>query len=138
MSVTPSVERSCSARSLPPWWPPWVAVPLSRRIIRPLRRVTDAARLVGRGDPTARAGHHDAPGELGELAQAFDDMAERLEANEAARRNVVTDLAHELRTPLTVLQGNCEEVIDGITAPTLEGFVAALARRRVAPATTRR
>lgn len=100
-----------------------VAVPLSRRIIRPLRRVTDAARLVGRGDPTARAGHHDAPGELGELARAFDDMAERLEANEAARRNVVTDLAHELRTPLTVLQGNCEEVIDGITAPTLEGFV---------------
>ncbi len=100
-----------------------VAVPLSRRIIRPLRRVTDAARLVGRGDPTARAGHHDAPGELGELARAFDDMGERLEANEAARRNVVTDLAHELRTPLTVLQGNCEEVIDGITPPTLERFV---------------
>ena len=100
-----------------------VAVPLSRRIIRPLRRVTDTAHLVGRGDPTARVGHHDAPGELGELARAFDDMADRLEANETARRNVVTDLAHELRTPLTILQGNCEEIIDGLAPPTLERFV---------------
>ena len=100
-----------------------VALPLSRRIIRPLRRVTDTAHLVGRGDPTARAGDHDAPGELGELARAFDDMADRLEANETARRNVVADLAHELRTPLTLLQGSCEEIIDGIAKPTLERFV---------------
>ena len=100
-----------------------VAVPLSRRIIRPLRRVTDTAHLVGLGDPSARVGHHDAPGELGELARAFDDMADRLEATDTARRNVVTDLAHELRTPLTILQGNCEEIIDGIAEPTLERFV---------------
>jgi len=100
-----------------------VAVPLSRRIIRPLRTVTDTARQVGRGDPTARVGHHDAPGELGELARAFDEMADRLEAIDTARRNVVADVAHELRTPLTVLQGNCEEIIDGIAEPTLERFV---------------
>ena len=50
-------------------------------------------------------------------------MADRLEANETARRNVVTDLAHELCTPLTILQGNCEEIIEGIAAPTLERFV---------------
>ena len=56
-----------------------VAVPLSGRIIRPLRRVTHTAHLVGRGDPTARVGHHDAPRELGELARAFDDMADRLQ-----------------------------------------------------------
>ena len=100
-----------------------VAVPLSRRIIRPLRTVTDTARQVGQGDATARVGHHDAPGELGELARAFDDMADRLEAIDTARRNVVTDVAHELRTPLTILQGNCEEIIDGIAEPTLERFV---------------
>ncbi len=100
-----------------------VAVPLSRRIIRPLQTVTQTARLVGDGDPTARVGHHDAPGELGDLARAFDDMADRIEATDTARRNVVTDLAHELRTPLTILQGSCEEIIDGIAAPTLERFV---------------
>jgi len=100
-----------------------VAIPLSRRIVRPLRRVTDAAHRLGEGDSTARVGNHDAPGEIGTLAATFDGMAERLTANETARRNITADVAHELRTPLTLLQGNCEEVIDGITEPTLERFV---------------
>ncbi len=100
-----------------------VAIPLSRRIVRPLRRVTDAANRLGDGDSTTRVGNHDAPGEIGILAATFDGMAERLNANETARRNLTADIAHELRTPLTLLQGNCEEVIDGITEPTLERFV---------------
>ena len=100
-----------------------VAVPLSRRIVRPLRRVTDAARRLGEGDSTARVGDHDAPGEIGALAATFDSMAERLTAHETVRRNLTADIAHELRTPLTILQGNYEEIIDGITEPTLERFV---------------
>ena len=100
-----------------------VAVPLARRIIRPLRRVTDAVRRLGEGDSTARVGDHDAPGEIGTLATTFDSMAERLSAHETVRRNLAADVAHELRTPLTLLQGNCEEIIDGITAPTLDRFV---------------
>lgn len=99
------------------------AVPLSRRIVRPLRRVTDAARKVGAGDPTARVGHHDDPGELGQLAGAFDEMADRLADTEVARRNLVADVAHELRTPLTLLQGSCEEVIDGMAEPSIDRFV---------------
>lgn len=99
------------------------AVPLSRRIVRPLRRVTDAARKVGEGDPTARVGHHDDPGELGQLAGAFDEMADRLADTEVARRNLVADVAHELRTPLTLLRGNCEEVLDGMAEPSLDRFV---------------
>lgn len=100
-----------------------VAVPLARRIIRPLRRVTDAARRLGEGDSTARVGDHDAPGEIGTLAATFDSMADRLTAYEIVRRNLTADVAHELRTPLTLLQGNCEEIIDGIIEPTLERFV---------------
>lgn len=100
-----------------------VAVPLARRIIRPLRRVTDAVRRLGEGDSTARVGNHDAPGEIGTLATTFDSMAERLTAYETVRRNLTADIAHELRTPLTLLQGNCEEIIDGVTEPTLDRFV---------------
>lgn len=100
-----------------------VAIPLVRRIIRPLRRVTDAVRRLGEGDSTARVGDHDAPGEIGTLATTFDSMAERLTAYETVRRNLTADIAHELRTPLTLLQGNCEEIIDGITEPTLDRFV---------------
>ncbi|MHB1128530.1 MAG: sensor histidine kinase [Ilumatobacteraceae bacterium] len=100
-----------------------VAILLARRIIRPLRRVTDAVRRLGEGDSTARVGDHDAPGEIGTLATTFDSMAERLTAHETVRRNLTADVAHELRTPLTLLQGNCEEIIDGITEPTLDRFV---------------
>ncbi len=100
-----------------------IAAPIALRIVRPLRRVTDAAQRLGDGDATARAGEHRAPGEIGTLNRTFDTMAERLQANEVARRNLAADVAHELRTPLTLLQGGCEEIIDGITEPTIEHFV---------------
>jgi two-component system sensor histidine kinase BaeS len=100
-----------------------VAVPIAVRIVRPLRRVTDAAQRLGDGDATARAGEHRAPGEIGTLNRTFDAMADRIQANEVARRNLAADVAHELRTPLTLLQGGCEEIIDGITEPSMEHFV---------------
>jgi two-component system sensor histidine kinase BaeS len=100
-----------------------VAAPIALRIVRPLRRVTDAAQRLGDGDATARAGEHRAPGEVGTLNRTFDEMADRLQANEVARRNLAADVAHELRTPLTLLQGSCEEIIDGITEPSVEHFV---------------
>jgi two-component system sensor histidine kinase BaeS len=100
-----------------------VAAPVALRIVRPLRRVTDAAQRLGDGDATARAGEHSAPGEIGTLNRTFDAMADRLQANDIARRNLAADVAHELRTPLTLLQGGCEEIIDGITEPSIEHFV---------------
>ena len=101
----------------------FIAAPIALRIVRPLRRVTDAAQRLGEGDAAARAGEHGAPGEIGTLNRTFDAMAERLQANDVARRNLAADVAHELRTPLTLLQGGCEEIIDGITEPTVEHFV---------------
>jgi two-component system sensor histidine kinase BaeS len=99
-----------------------VAVVLSRRIVRPLRSLTDTVHRFGGGDAGARAEAPDAPGEIGELARAFDTMADRLAAHEAARRHLAADIAHELRTPLTILQGNCEEIIDGIAPPSVDRF----------------
>ena len=100
-----------------------VAVPLAQRVVAPLSRITDTARRLGHGDHSARVEHHSATGELGILAATFDDMAERLDAHETIRRNLTADLAHELRTPLTLLQGSCEELIDGISPPGMARFV---------------
>ena len=100
-----------------------VSVPLARRVVRPLQGVSEAARRLGEGDASARAGGHDAPGEIGSLATTFDRMADRLQANDVARRNLAADVAHELRTPITLLQGGCEEIIDGVAEPTMEHFV---------------
>lgn len=97
-----------------------VAVFVSRRVTRPLVALTDAARRLEGGDRDARAGLVDAPGELGELASAFDQMAEALRREDELRRTLVADVAHELRTPATILRASCEEIVDGLADPTPE------------------
>ena len=86
----------------------------SRRIVAPVRRLSDAARRLGGGDRTSRVGDVGAPGELGELAVAFDTMAGQLQREDNLRRAVVADVAHELRTPLAVLQGEIEALNSGV------------------------
>jgi signal transduction histidine kinase len=41
-------------------------------------------------------------------------MSARLQADEASRKTLLTDITHELRTPLTVIQGNLEGLLDGV------------------------
>jgi signal transduction histidine kinase len=58
--------------------------------------------------------------EIGELAHAFNAMADGLTRLEQGRRRMVTDVAHELRTPLTNLRGYLEALQDGVAQPTPE------------------
>ena len=89
---------------------------VSRRIARPLRRISSAAQRFADGDRAARTDPRDAAAnwELGELARAFDATADNVVRSETARRHIAADVAHELRTPLTVLQAGLEEVRDGL------------------------
>lgn len=96
------------------------AVFVSRRVTQPLVALTAAARRLGGGERDARAGLPDAPGELGELSVAFDEMADALHREDELRRNLVADVAHELRTPVTILRAACEEMVDGLAEPTGE------------------
>jgi signal transduction histidine kinase len=73
---------------------------------------------MGAGDRATRAGPVRAPGELAELAAAFDQMADALDRQEQLRRDLVADVAHELRTPIAVLQAEHEALLDGVSEPT--------------------
>ena len=44
-------------------------------------------------------------------------MAESLERTEAAKRQLISDVAHELRTPLTNVIGQLDAMRDGLRAP---------------------
>jgi two-component system sensor histidine kinase BaeS len=86
---------------------------ITRMLTRPLGVLTATARAFASGDRTART-DLTAPGEVGELAAAFDDAAEQVQVSEQVRRQLSADVAHELRTPLAALQAGLEELRDGL------------------------
>jgi len=94
---------------------------VTRLLTRPIDAVTGAARAFAAGDRGARAGVA-GPGEIGELAQAFDSMADTVARTERDRRNLTADVAHELRTPLAALQAGLEELRDGLVEPSPQGL----------------
>ncbi len=89
---------------------------VSGRMLGPVRRLSDAARRLGRGDLNQRV---PSPGrdELGELGRSFNTMASRLQRAEQRRRDLIADVTHELRTPLSNIQGYLEAVKDGLIEP---------------------
>ncbi len=95
---------------------------LAGRMARPLRELRAAARAIaaGRLDQRVRA----AGGEIGEVAEAFNAMAARLELDERLRREFLAAVAHELRTPLANVQAHLEAFLDGVAEPTPERIAA--------------
>jgi signal transduction histidine kinase len=88
---------------------------LGRRLAHPLEQLADAARRLGRGGKTTRAGSLRGPREVRELGAAFDAMADDLEFEDQLRRSFAAHVAHELRTPLSILQAESAALADGVT-----------------------
>jgi signal transduction histidine kinase len=84
-----------------------------RRTAEPVGDVMEAATRVADGDYSARVEER-GPGEVRQLARAFNIMTERLQEHEAQRRALLADISHELRTPLSVIQGRLEGLLDGV------------------------
>jgi two-component system, OmpR family, sensor histidine kinase VanS len=75
---------------------------LAGRMLAPVTRIADAARLAARGSLSHRirlAGRKD---EFRELADAFDAMLDQLESHVAEQQRFAANASHELRTPLAI------------------------------------
>ncbi len=75
------------------------SVPLARSIAAPIENVVATTRAFGAGNLAARA-KVGGGGEIGDLATAFNDMADRLEHYMRAEKELLANMSHELRTPL--------------------------------------
>ena len=73
---------------------------LAGRVLAPLTRITDAARMAANGSLSHRIGLEGRKDEFRELADAFDTMLARLEAHIAEQQRFAANASHELRTPL--------------------------------------
>jgi two-component system, OmpR family, sensor histidine kinase BaeS len=86
---------------------------LMRKVLAPLTRMNTTTRKIAAGDFTARVPVNTRD-EVGDLARAFNQMAESLEEIENLRRTLMIDVAHELRTPLTNIRGYLEALNDRV------------------------
>jgi signal transduction histidine kinase len=89
-----------------------IGSPLIGRLLRPLTRISRASQRIASGDLSYRVGLPARTDEIGQLANSFDEMAERIEqaftaqqASEERMRMFIADASHELRTPLTAIRG---------------------------------
>jgi two-component system sensor histidine kinase VanS len=73
-------------------------------MLTPLTRITDATRLAATGSLSQRIRLHGRNDEFRELADAFDAMLARLEAQVAEQQRFAANASHELRTPLAITQ----------------------------------
>ena len=89
-----------------------IALAMSGAIARPLTRLAGAARRLGSGDLRARAGDIQGADEFRQLAESFDEMADRLERSVQAQREFVANASHQLRTPLTGMKLRLESAVE--------------------------
>ena len=81
----------------------------------------------GPGDYSSRV-RATARDEVGELADAFNQMAADLGRGGPARRELIANVSHELRTPITALQAVLENIVDGVAQPDPATLRTALAQ----------
>lgn len=92
-----------------------VAIPLSLRLVRPVRRLRDVTRQLISGNYSIQ--NTESRGdELGQLGRDLEILANTLKDNQQSHQRWIADISHELRTPMTIINGEIEAMLDGIRA----------------------
>ncbi len=76
----------------------------SKRALKPIRKVIAATHQVAQGDFTARVDIRGI-GELEELSDSFNKMAQELSTIETLRSDFVNNFSHEFKTPIVSIRG---------------------------------
>jgi signal transduction histidine kinase len=86
----------------------WIAY---GRALRPVQKITAAARAASERNLSARVAPTGPRDELRELAETFDEMLGRLQAAFEGQQRFIANASHELRTPLAVMRATVDVVL---------------------------
>ena len=87
---------------------------------QPIKEIAAAARQFGHGELDVRVNVGKRKDEVGELAEAFNAMADSLARSEQRRSEFVANVSHELKTPMTTIAGFADGILDGTIPPEKE------------------
>lgn len=90
-----------------------LALLISYRMVRPLKKITAATKQYAGGDFSARINTADVYDELSQLVDAVNIMADNLAVLEESRSSFVANVSHELKTPMTIISGFVDGILDG-------------------------
>ena len=92
---------------------------LSRRLIRPLKKIGVAAKEISLGRYTT-IDTNTKIDEYNEMISSFNTMSRELEQQDKARSEFIANVSHDLRTPLTTIMGFVRGIMDGTIPPEMQ------------------
>jgi heavy metal sensor kinase len=102
------------------WW-------ISRKSLKPLQDVADAAELIHAKALDQRLPQPPAQDEIGRLVQVLNATFDRLERSFAQATRFSGDASHELNTPLTIMRGEIELALKTqVNTPEIESLLGGL------------
>lgn len=107
ISVSVALVAAVAAALVVSWY-------FSRRIQRSIGHVAEASSQIAAGRYDTHVNDPGLGAEFATLAGTYNTLADRLEATEATRRQMLADLAHEMRTPLATIDAHLEALEDGV------------------------
>ena len=100
-----------------------LSIVFSLRLTDPIKKLTLAARSIGKGDLKSRV-TVTSNDEIRILSDTFNTMARSLDMQESLRKKLLADVAHELRTPLGAVKSELEGMIDDLHPLTKENLAS--------------
>ena len=100
------------------------------RLVKPLRNMASAARSFGEGNFSVRVPVTSCD-EIGQLAVAFNNMADSLASSETSSRSFIANVSHELKTPMTTIAGFIDGILDGTIPPEKEKYYLKIVSQEV-------